>query len=352
MRGFVYTHKNHMELQDLPLPNPGPKEVVVKVNGCGVCGTDIHIFHGEVPLAKPPVVLGHEIVGTVYGLGSGVSDLHEGQAVCLNPVISCLECDYCHSGRYNLCKNPTVLGYHVTGGFAEFTKAPRSHVHPIDAKVGVKGGVIVEPLACVLNGYDRLGLQPGRNVLVLGAGPIGLIWTQLLAHSPLTKIAQTDKVKSRCEKAKMLGANHVIHVVAESLHEFVGDVFPEGFDYVIDVTGDPAAVEEGLNFVKRGGTFMVFGVAPYGSRCNIDPYRIFDHEIKIIGAKMPPMTLSRAVALVESGQIDYHTIISDVYPLEQLPNAFSLFEKGQDKVLKMAVKPNRCLELDFEAPAL
>ncbi len=339
MRAFVYTGKNRVELKDVPIPVPGEDEVVIKIAGCGVCGTDVHIYHGEVPLARPPVILGHEITGTVHGYGAGVTDLREGQTVCLDPVLPCLACDYCHNGRYNLCQNQVVLGYQVTGGFGEYTVAPRRNVYPLDPRVGVKGGVIVEPLACVLNGYDRLAPRAGRNALILGAGPIGLIWTQLLAGSALTSITQTDRIGQRCQKAKQLGANDVLDVSRENLSEFVQDRFPEGFDYVIDASGDPRAIEEGVRQVKPGGTFMVFGVAPAGSRCNIDPYLIFSREIKIIGAKMPPLTMERAVKLVESGRIDYGTIISEAFPLEKLPETFTLFEEGRDRVLKMAVTP-------------
>ena len=329
MRAFVYTGKNRVDLKEVPIPIPGEDEVVIKVAGCGVCGTDVHIYHGEVPLAKPPVILGHEITGTVHGFGADVKDLKEGQTVCLDPVLPCLACDFCHNGQYNLCKNQVVLGYQVTGGFGEYTVAPRRNVYALDPRVGVKGGVIVEPLACVLNGYDRLAPRVGRNALILGAGPIGLIWTQLLAGSALTSITQTDRVGYRCQKARQLGANDVLDVSRENLSEFVQDRFPEGFDYVVDASGDPRAIEEGVRYVKPGGTFMVFGVAPADSRCNIDPYLIFSREIKIIGAKMPPLTMERAVKLVESGRIDYGTIISEAFPLEKLPEAFAMFEEGQ-----------------------
>lgn len=287
----------------------------------------------------PPVVLGHEIVGTVAAYGRDVRDLDLGQTVCLDPIIPCGKCGFCQNGKTNLCPDMLVLGYHLTGGFAEYTVAPRRNVYPISASAGVRGGVIVEPLACVLNGYDRLAPAAGSAILILGAGPIGLIWTQLLANSPVTTIVQTDKVKFRCEQARKLGANTVLHVPDDDLREFVGDTRPDGFDAVIDVTGNPEAVEEGVRYVKPGGTFMLFGVCPEGSRWNIDPYEVFARELRIVGAKMPPRTLDRAVSLVESGRIDYQTIISHEYSLVRLEEAFTLFSEGHDKVLKMAIRP-------------
>ncbi len=339
MKANVYMEKHKLKIEDQPIPIADEDDVVITVSGCSVCGTDKHIYDGEVPLARPPVVLGHEMAGIVHDVGKNVNDLEKGQFVCIDPVIPCNRCQFCQSAMPNLCENMTVLGYHITGGFAQYTKAPRSNVYLLSPKVGVKGGILVEPLACILHGYDRLNIQAGASVLLLGAGPIGLIWTQLLKLSPQVRVVQTDKVPMRCEAACRLGSDHVINISGDSLEEYVNLDYPEGFDYVIDVTGDPVAVEEGIQYVKPGGSFMVFGVSPEHSKCNVDPYLVFNKEIKIIGSKMPPYTTGRAVKLVESGRLDLESIVSHEFALSELEDAFDLFENSKDKVLKMMINP-------------
>ena len=176
MKAAIWTKKSEVEIKELPIPEPyAPDEAVIKVLGCGVCGTDVHIFHGEVPLAKPPAVLGHEIVGEVTKLGSEVKDLKVGDRICVDPVITCRRCEFCQSGRPNLCNNLTIVGYVRNGGFEQYTSIPRSHLYKISVEAGLKGGILVETLACVLNGYDRLGLKAGSSVLILGSGCVGLL---------------------------------------------------------------------------------------------------------------------------------------------------------------------------------
>ena len=177
---------------EYPVPDPSPGAVLMKIELCGVCGTDCHIFHGHVPLAKPPVTLGHEIIGTIHRVGENVTDLRIGQTVCVDPVVTCGRCEFCQAGHPNLCDQPTIMGYVLPGGFAQFTKAPRSYIYPINEAVGIKEGILVETLACVLHGYERLQMEPGGTVLILGAGCVGLLWTQLIRQSLSAKIIQTS----------------------------------------------------------------------------------------------------------------------------------------------------------------
>jgi 2-desacetyl-2-hydroxyethyl bacteriochlorophyllide A dehydrogenase len=340
MRAAVYTKKETIEFRELPMPKPEPDELVLKVLGCGVCGTDQHIYMGEVPLARPPVVLGHEFVGEIVELGKEVKGLKLGDWISGDPLSPCGYCESCQEGKYNHCSNLIVNGYHITGGFAEYTKINRKQAYPISKKLGMKAGIIAEPLACVLNGYDLLNPQAGSNILLLGAGPIALLWTQLLKHSPVRQIIQAEIIESRCKAAKKYGADLVFNTSDKKVWKEIKKEFPDGFEYVVDVTGNPEAVTEGLKLVKRYGIFMVFGVCPEDAQVPFSPYEMFAKEIKIIGAKMPPYTMGRTVALLESGKIDYNGIVSHVLPLKELVNAFDMFVNQKEKILKMAINPN------------
>lgn len=341
MKAMVYLGKERIEMQELEIPRPGAGEVTIKVAGCGVCGTDQHIYAGKVPFARPPVVIGHEIIGTVYEIGKGAKDLEIGQTVALDPVIPCERCEYCAKGHFNLCEDYKVMGYHVTGGFAEYTLAPRRQIYPISEKVGTKGGVLAEPLACVINGFDKIDIKTGGKVLLLGAGPIGLLWTQMVKNTPSIEIVQVEQVEMRSKVAEELGADRVILGEVTLVEEQLRDSYSDGFEYVIDVTGDPKAIEVGIRLTKKTGTMMIFGVCPEGSEITVDPYEIYLKEMKIIGSKMPPLTLGRAVKVIESGKIDYQTIVSHLMPLEKLEEALDLFINGKDKVLKMAILPQQ-----------
>ena len=332
----VYTEKDKIvfERED-KVPDLNNNEVLIKVTGCGVCGTDLHIYRGEVPLAKPPVVLGHEITGIV----EKSADIKPGTPVAVDPVIPCHKCYYCHHGKPNLCKTPTIIGYHWDGGFQGCMKAPRSQVYPITENCGVKGGILIEPVACVINGYDKLNLRPGSTVLIMGAGPIGLIWMQMFKYSPVKFIAQTDLIEERCRKAAKLGADCVMNTSKVNLTEYSKEHFPEGFDIVVDATGDPRAVEEGIRLTANMGMMMIFGLCPKGSTATIDPLEVYQKEMKILSSKMPPLTFERAIRLIESGKIDYNKIVSHVFPLKKLPEALEKFENEKDKVLKMMIDP-------------
>jgi len=338
-RAAVYVEKDVLEFREEAIDSLLPDEVALKVLGCGVCGTDLHLFHGEIPLAKPPVVLGHEIYAEVVEAGEGVDDLQEGQRVAVDPVIPCGHCEFCQSGRPNLCLNMRNMGYHVTGGYTQYTKATRDRIYPLGGSVDMKGGILVETLACVVRGYDRLQPVAGSRVLIVGAGTVGLLWAQLLRGAESCEIVQVDVIPERADLALQLGADYASAVEEGRIRESLGRVADGGFDVVIDATGNPSAVEEGLELVRGGGKVMLFGVCPTDARVTLSPYKLFLDEVTILSSKMPPYAFPEAVRLIEAGKIDTETIVSHVLPLADLPEAFELFEKGKDKAIKIAIDP-------------
>ncbi|MDZ7373340.1 MAG: alcohol dehydrogenase catalytic domain-containing protein [candidate division KSB1 bacterium] len=338
-RAAVYVETDVLEFRQEKVAVSQPDDVVLKVVACGVCGTDLHLFHGEIPLARPPVVLGHEIFAEVVEVGPGVDDLRPGQRVAVDPVIPCGRCEFCQSGRPNLCPHQRNMGYHVAGGYCQYTKASRDRLYPLSQSVGLKGGILVETLACVVRGYDRLQPAAGSRVLVVGAGTVGLLWAQLLQGAEACEVVQVDLVPERAEVARKLGAHHALAVEEGKLRECLGPLAQGGFDVVIDATGNPRAVEEGIELVRPGGKMMVFGVCPEHATVRVRPYKLFVDEISILSSKMPPYAFPEAVRLIEAGKIDAETIVSHVLPLADLPEAFALFEKGKDKALKIAIDP-------------
>ena len=342
MRAGFFVGDRTMELREAAVPEPGEGEVLVRVLACGVCGTDHHIYAGEVTDGVvPPVVLGHEVAARVEAVGRGVTTVKVGQFCAIDPVIGCGCCRMCRAARPNLCANPTVIGYKLNGGFAQYLLAPVAKVVPMAESVGPAGGVLCETLACVINGYDRLGFTAAASAMVLGAGTVGLLWAQMLKNSPCTRLLQTEIVAFRRQKAEQLGADVVIDPGAVDLAEAVRDELPDGVDFIVDATGEPEAVEQAIGLLAKGGTFLIFGVCPAGAGIRITPFELYNKEARIIASKMPPRTLDRSARLIESGRIPCEQIVTGTFALEQLAEKVAGFHDHRDSQVKVAIDPWR-----------
>ncbi len=339
MKAALWTEANKIEIVEMQDPELKQGEVLIKVLGCGVCGTDVHIYHGEVPLAKPPQVLGHEVYGEIIDIGRGVKGFNKGQKISVDPVVGCGSCQFCQAGKTNLCFSPTIIGYARCGGFAQYTTVPAEHLYKVSEGLGAKPGIIAETLACVLNGYDRLNLKAGKSAMILGAGSVGLLWTALIKNSLITKLIQTEIIPFRGNLALNLGADFFIDANEPNFAEVIRDIESDGMDYIIDTTGTAKAITQSLPLLKKGGTFMIFGVCPEEEKLTISPYEMFAKEISIIGAKMPPQTLGRAVQILEAGLIDCDTIVNATMPLKNIQSAIHSFENEENKYVKIMINP-------------
>jgi L-iditol 2-dehydrogenase len=314
--------------------------VLLRVAACGVCGTDHHIYSGELTDGVcAPVVLGHEIAARVERVGAGVTGLRRGQFCAVDPVLGCGVCQMCHTGRCNLCTSPTVIGYKLDGGFAQYLLAPASKVIPMEESVGVAGAVLCETLACVIHGYDRLGLRAGASAMVLGAGTVGLLWTALLARSPVRRLIVTEPVEFRRRKALDAGAGVVLDPQGRDFERVVRGQLPGGVDCIVDATGEPAAIQQAMPLLARGGTFLIFGVCPVGASITVDPFQLYSTEARIVASKMPPGTLARSARLIEAGLIPAEQIVTAILPLSQLPAAVKSFNSWRDRQVKVAIDP-------------
>lgn len=340
MKAGVFLGDRKIELREEPIPCPAEGEALLKVEACGVCGTDNHILNGEITDGVfPPVVLGHEIAARVKGIGRGVEGVGLGQFCAVDPVIGCGVCRKCREGQQNLCRNTSTIGYKRNGGFAQYLVAPVGKIVPMAESVAPLGGVLCETLACVVNGYDRLGLRAGRSAMVLGAGTVGLLWTQMLASSPCSLLIQTETVEFRRSKAASLGADIVVDPVSEDVKGLVRQELPEGVDYIVDATGEPEAISQALPLLARGGTLLMFGVCPAGSSITLDPFEIYNKQARIIASKMPPRTLDRAARLIESGSIACDQIVTSTVGLDQLAQSVVGFNDHRGSEVKVAVDP-------------
>jgi len=310
-----------VETVDDPTPQPG--EVIVQVAACGLCGTDLHILRGEFAPSLP-IVPGHEFAGTVVAVGTGISDvvtIREGDRVAVDPSLYCHECHYCRSGHDNLCLRWGAIGVTVAGGAADYVAVPAANCVRLPEHIATADATLIEPLACAVRGYDVLKSQLGAHVLIYGAGTMGLMMLQLAHRAGAAGVDVVDLNGDRLGAARTIGVDNAVTDVDELER-------PYGWELVVDATGNAAAIQDGLNRVGPGGTFLQFGVADYAARAVIEPYRIYNKEITITGSMAVLRSYERAADLFAAGVLDPALFITDRYPLEKYADALAAFSGG------------------------
>ena len=329
MKAAVIKSVGQIGIETMDDPTPGPRDVVVQVAACGLCGTDLHILQGEFAPTLP-IVPGHEFAGTVVACGADVREVREGDRVAVDPSLYCHECHYCRLGRNNLCLRWGAIGVTVPGGAADYCVAPAANCVVLPDSVATADATLIEPLSCAVRGYDVLRSQLGSHVLIYGAGTMGLMMLRLAQRTGAVSVDVVDLNADRLQLAATQGAS----ATAASADEFDR---PYGWDLVVDATGVVAAIQDGLDRVGPGGTFLQFGVADYAARATIEPYRIYNKEITITGSMAVLHSYERAADLFATGVLDPDVFITDRFPLDRYAEALDAFRGGAG--LKTQVLP-------------
>ncbi|ONK10281.1 zinc-dependent alcohol dehydrogenase family protein [Streptomyces sp. MP131-18] len=329
MKAALIESVGSVTVTTVPDPSPGPREVVVKVAACGLCGTDLHIREGEFA-PQLPVVPGHEFAGEVVATGRDVTTLAAGDRVAVDPSLYCHECRYCRSGHANMCDRWAAIGVSVAGGAAEFAVAPEANCVKLPEHVDPQDAALIEPLSCAIRGYDVIRSTLGARVLIYGSGTMGLMMLELAKRTGASGVDIVDINPERLATAQSLGCSRA----AGSPEEFDR---PEGWEFVIDATGNAAAIQDGLGRVAKAGTFLQFGVADYAARATIEPYKIYNQEITITGSMAVLHSYERAADLFAGGVLDPQVFISDRLPLDDYPQALDRFAAGLGR--KIVVVP-------------
>jgi L-iditol 2-dehydrogenase len=303
-----------VEAVKVPVPSPGPGEVLVRVLAAGICGTDRHLFKGEFPCA-PPVTLGHEFSGEVVATGDGV-ELPTGTRIACDPNIACGTCDQCLRGRVNLCARNIAIGIHRDGGFAEFATLPAHRALEV-GDLDPLHAAFAEPLACTLHGVDIGAPVPGDRVIVLGGGVIGLLAVQLARNAGAEVLLVTRNAGKRA-LALRLGATATAATEAEALA-----LLPGGADLILECAGVTETVEMAPRLTRTGGRIVVLGVLPKGEKVRIEPFDLLFREIQLHHSFLNPFTQGRAIAMLRTHRIDVAPLISRVIPLVDAPLAIA-----------------------------
>jgi NADPH2:quinone reductase len=333
MRAAVVTTPGSISIETLPDPTPGPGEIVVGPRAVGICGTDLHIIDGDFPPAPYPLVPGHEFAGEVVAVGRDTGGVSVGDRVAVDPSLFCGRCIYCQRQRGNLCENWGATGDTVDGAFAEFVAVPAGNAHAIPDSMSWGAAALIEPLSCVVHGLRRLAMPAGSDLLVVGAGTIGLLLIQAARRSGAAAVSVIDPDASRRDLAAAMGAD----AVAGTLDELMGNR-RKGFEYAIEATGVPAAAGTALSSLGRGGTMLVFGVAPPDAQLPLSQFQVYNDEITVLGSMAVLNTFEPAMRLMASGAIDAARMLTHTLPLDQFADAVQLVRDRQG--LKVQVDPS------------
>lgn len=331
MNAIRIVKPNQLEVIDCPVPEPGDGEVLIKVMASGICGTDIHIFRGEF-MGDYPVIPGHEFSGLIEKVGKAITRFKPGDRVAVEPNIACDNCYNCLNNRQNFCLNWQAVGVTRPGGMAGYVTAPEKAIFSI-GDLPFEQGAFVEPLSCVIHGIERAHIRLADRVAILGAGPIGLLFVQLIRKQGGSSITVVEKNEARANFAKSTGADQALNSL-ENLEK-------DSYDVVIDASGVIPLMQKTIDFARYGGTVLLFGVPPAGQSISLDAFKVYRKGLTILSSFTSVRNSYQAVALLESGQIDVSGLISHRLPLKEFPRGIELIEKGLEGVKKVLIMPDR-----------
>jgi L-iditol 2-dehydrogenase len=333
----------YIELRDVPEPEPGMGQVKIAVQAAGICGSDLHIWRGDIGIpVEPPVTLGHEFAGIIAALGPGVTGLTVGQRVTAeNSYSVCGHCEYCMTGDYNLCEERRATGYAYDGAFAPYCVVPAERVHLLSDTVDFLTGALSDPSACVYRAVcEKAAVRTGDTVLILGVGPMGLFSTQYAKLSGGKVIlAGTAADAARLSMGQKLGADHTVDVTqtdaVDNIKRFAGR---GGIDVVLECSGAPDAARLGLQLIKKRGCFILVGI--HGRPFELDFDQIIYKELIVKGMFSHKYEAwEKAISLAAQGLIQAKPLITHILPLSEWEKGFQLFVER--KAIKVIFEPQR-----------
>lgn len=347
MLAAVYYGPNDLRIEERPVPEIGPGEALLKVLSTGICGTDLRIWHGSHRKYTPGTIRipGHEVVGDIVNLGTEVSGIETGQRVFIAPNMGCGHCRQCISGNNNLCANYSAPGITIDGSFAEYMRIPsaailQGNLIPISKEIDPAAAALIEPFACVLRGQEALHIQPGESVLVVGAGPIGMMHVMLAQLRGSGVVIVSELITERAAQAREFGADLVVNPNEQDLAAVIDELTNGmGVDVVIVAAPAPRAQEMAVELAAIGGRINLFGGLPKDHpTIQLNSNLVHYKELVITGTTAcSTQDCHRAAVIVNSGQIDLSRLIGVRFPLGEAIQALSVAESG--KALKVVLEP-------------
>jgi L-iditol 2-dehydrogenase len=342
MKALLLRKYREFELTDLPVPKPGPGEVLIRVAACGICGSDVHGYDGSSGRRIPPIVMGHEAAGTIADIGSGVSHFAQSDRVTFDSTIYCGECHYCSRGEINLCDRREVLGvscgdYRRAGAFAEFVLVPARIVHRLPADLHFEEAALLEAVAVALHAVSLIPIVPDSTALVVGAGTIGLLVQQALRVAGCSRIYVTDVDAARLKRSSDLGATATLLAGPDFRDQLLQLTDGDGADIVVEAVGNNATVGTAIDSVRKGGSVILVGnISP---QVTLPLQKVVSRQIRLQGSCASSGEYPRAIELLSRGEILVKPLISAIAPLDEGPRWFERLYERDPNLLKVVLTP-------------
>ncbi|MEM0077389.1 MAG: alcohol dehydrogenase catalytic domain-containing protein [Thermoplasmata archaeon] len=327
MKAAFFYGAGDIRVEETEVPEIDDDEVLIKVSYCGICGSDITAF--KTGNYVPGIIIGHEFSGIVIKKGKNVNNVNEGDKVVGLSLIPCGKCEYCLSGKPNLCKNALMTGITINGAFAEYVKLPKDAVLKIDNKLNAIEATLVEPLAIVLHAINISSFKPGKSILIQGAGPIGLLTLGMMKISGASKIFLSEISDKRIEVARNLSSDvYFINPSKSNIFSFIEkETDGEGVDIIFDTTGSPTAIKSNYTLVKRGGEIVILGIPELPVESDI--FTLVMNEITIKGSFEGVNEFKDAIDFISQRKVNFSSIITSIIPIEKI------VDDGFKKLLEM-----------------
>ncbi len=326
MRAAYLAEPGRFELREVPAPEPGVDEVLIRISRTGICGTDIHIFNGHYALDKLPLIPGHEFTGTIAACGSGVSGFEDGQPVVVDMNIGCARCFWCRRNEILNCPEMQQLGITMDGAFADFISVPARLVIAAPESVAPSVLALTEPLACVVRAARKAQVTFGQSAVVIGAGPIGNLHVQLLRTIGAAPIIVADISPERVAKACDAGADIGVSDPTELEAAVLGATDGRGADIVIESVGRPATYEQAMRLIRKGGHLAAFGLTGPGETLPVEILQTILQENSLKGSVAGMgQDMHDALTLLTHGRIDASVFAGAEYGIEDIQTAFDTY---------------------------
>ncbi|MFO7821435.1 MAG: alcohol dehydrogenase catalytic domain-containing protein [Lentisphaeria bacterium] len=337
MRQAVMPEPGRIEIGEAEKPTPREGEILLRVKRIGVCGTDLHVWHGKHPFTPYPVVQGHEFSGEVVALGPGVTKVQVGDRATAAPQQACGKCNPCKRGDYHICENLKVRGFQAPGCAQDFFVVPEERIVPFAETLTYDQGALIEPAAVAAHSTGRAPDLKGKNVAVFGAGTIGNLVAQAARCRGAKKVLITDLSDFRLQKAEDAGVDVTCNVSRESFPDTVKEAFgDEGFDVAFEAVGVEASLDDAVQNIQKGGDIVVLGV--FGDRPRVDMSVVGDRELSLIGTLMYQQAdYKQAVDWIAAGDMITQPLVTKHFPFEQYEDAYRFIEEQSDKTLKVVI---------------
>jgi 2-desacetyl-2-hydroxyethyl bacteriochlorophyllide A dehydrogenase len=344
VRAVVIQAPDRVELREVPAPEIGPDDVLVKSHTVGICRTDLNILRGKLPspIVTYPCIPGHEWSGTIADLGHNVKDLSLGDRVVCEGRIPCGRCFYCRAGDTNLCTNYDQIGFTRPGGCAELVAVPRQVAHRLPDHISSESAVLVEPASCVLRGLERAQLRVGESVGIVGIGTLGSIALTLVKlRSPRAMVAfglRPDELAFALDS----GADLSVDVSSRNLEKETASLVADGLDLVIEAAGGVAAIDVATRVVRPGGRVVVLGSAGEGARLDIPADRLMRKDLMVIGnLSYTSASWSNMLDMLVGGNVRMEHLVTHRFPLQDFAGALRLMERPVGRVTKVVLEHAR-----------